>query len=140
MVLHTYKAVDSLWAVLYRLKAASVHIWEIWPTVFTIMCFIINYKIIAKRGTVIFVHSYSIFSLYWCKFFVFKLFRRRNKETLLFAILFIYPLFRGFPLERAKSNYHLVMLSFCYHYSIRYTIALLVKDLSRKFMLCGSIK
>lgn len=68
MISSPYKTLDSVRSMPHRPGPARIDIWEIGPTVLTLLRFIVDNKIIPKGGPIIFVHPYGKFGLEGRKF------------------------------------------------------------------------
>lgn len=140
MIFNSNETIYRLCVVLNLFGFASVYIWKIGPTVFTVMSFVVNHKIVAKRWAVIFMHSNWKFCFKRCEFFTFELLWRRDKKTLFFSVFMINPIVGWIPREWTKPNNNIIKLSFSNCDSIGNTIALLMENLSWKIILSSSIQ
>jgi hypothetical protein len=112
----------------HRFGFAGVNIREVGPAVLAMVCLIVNYKVISKARTVIFVHSYGKFSFERRKFFASQFLGWGDQEALFLGILLIYPIRRRLPMKWAITNHNVVKLSFGYDHSIRHTVTLLMEN------------
>lgn len=135
MVVYSHETCYCLAVVLDWPRFARVNVREIRPTVFTVMSFIIDHKVIAKTRPIIFMHTNSKLSFERSKLLTLEILRRRYQETLRISIFFVYPIGSRLPRERTISNNNIIKLSFSNSNSIGNTITFLMECLSIKIVL-----
>lgn len=140
MVLDSYEALYYFIWVLNWSQFTCINIRKVRPTIFTMMSLVIYDKIIAKGGSIIFMHANGELCLKGSEFFTFQFLRRGDEKALLFSVLFIYPLAGRLPRIRTIANHNIVKLSLSNCYRICNSITLFMESLSWKVIFCCSIQ
>ena len=140
MVICSYKSFNGFLIMLKRSLLRVVHIWEIWPTTFWIVRFLINNEILPKNWPIIFMHGYCKLFFQRNKSHPFQvILKRKHKSILCLLVWYVFPFLIRSPLKRTPQTYQLIEFCQCDYKSIFLTVTFLMERLTWKFVLGSSI-